>query len=96
MLTCCRAKKVLLEATQIVTRDLDLLNNPLELHFSGLGNFSKNVLFVKIAEGESKKRLTDMAGWCPPLRVFFCGWVGGGSTVNINVLSLCTHASQTL
>lgn len=42
--------------------DLDLLNDPLELKFSGLGNFSKSVLFAKVAEGRSRERLIAMAG----------------------------------
>ena len=52
----------LLEATEKVKTELDLLNDPLELNFSGLGNFSKNVLFAKVAEGPSRERLIAMAG----------------------------------
>ena len=39
-----------------------MLNNPLVLNFSGLGNFSKNVLYANIEEGEQKERLVKMAG----------------------------------
>ena len=51
-----------MEATQKVTSELDLLNDPLVLNFSGLGNFSKNVLFAKVTEGLSRERLISMAG----------------------------------
>ena len=59
---CCRAKKVLFQATQKATEDLDLLNDPLVLNFSGLGNFSKNVLYANVQEGEQKERLIKLAG----------------------------------
>ena len=52
----------LLEATQKVTNELDLLKDSLVLSVSGLGNFSKNVLFAKVAEGSSRERLISMAG----------------------------------
>ena len=52
----------LFEATEKVKSELDLLKTPLELNFSGLGNFSKNVLFAKVAEGPSRERLISMAG----------------------------------
>ena len=58
----CRAKRVLFEATQKATQDLDLLNNPLVLNFSGLGNFSKNVLYANVEKGEQKERLIKLAG----------------------------------
>ena len=57
-----RAKQALFEATQKVKSDLDLINDPLVLNFSGLGTFSDNVLFAKVAQGPSKERLTAMAG----------------------------------
>ena len=58
----CRAKLALFEATEKVKSELDLLSDPLELNFSGLGNFSKSVLFAKVAEGPSRERLIAMAG----------------------------------
>ena len=57
-----RAKLALCEATEKVKSELDLLVDPLELNISGLGNFSKNVLFAKVADGPSKERLVSMAG----------------------------------
>ena len=59
---CYRAKFALLEATQKVTEELDLVKHPLVLNFNTLGNFSKSVLFAKVAEGESRERLIAMAG----------------------------------
>ena len=50
------------EATEKVVRDLDVLKDPLELKFSGLGNFSTNVLFAKITEDRNRERLIAMAG----------------------------------
>lgn len=57
-----RAKMALYEATEKVKSELDLLTDPLELNFSGLGNFSRSVLFAKVADGRSKERLVSMAG----------------------------------
>ena len=50
------------EATVKVVRDLHLLKDPLELKFSGLGNFSNIGLFAKIAEGRNRERLIAIAG----------------------------------
>ena len=57
-----RAKKALSLATQKAMKDLDLLNNPLTLKFSGLGNFSTDVLYADVEKGKQKTRLTKMAG----------------------------------
>ena len=49
-------------ATQKVTRELNFIHDPLVLNFSGLGTFSQNVLYAKIAEGPNKDRLITMKG----------------------------------
>ena len=53
---------MLLEATQKAIKDLDLVKNPLVLKFSGLGNFSKDVLYANVEEGEQKQKLIKMTG----------------------------------
>ena len=61
-LSLYRAKAALLEATQRVATEMEVLLSPIVLEFGGVSSFSTRVVFAAIKENPAKKRLVSIAG----------------------------------
>ena len=61
-LSLYRAKAALLEATQRVATEMEVLSSPIVLEFGGVSSFSTRVVFAAIKENPAKKRLVSIAG----------------------------------
>ena len=61
-LSLYRAKAALLEATQRVATEMEVLSSPIVLEFGGVSSFSTRVVFTAIKENSAKKRLVSIAG----------------------------------
>ena len=75
LLVCYRAKTALTKASEEVESSLVLEKDPLVLKFGGIGNFSTKVVYGKIEEGSSKKRLSSMTGYIAALCAHLCNYL---------------------
>lgn len=92
--TCTRAKVALQEATEQVVSTLMLEADPLEISFSGLGNFSTKVVFAKVCEGPPKQRLVKMAG-CYNIIIILVLWHIHTPLHSINNYCVYLHTHKT-
>ena len=57
-----RAVAVLGEAAAEVSQTLGVLDDPLELHFKGVGSFGDSVVYAALKKDEAAERLSLMEG----------------------------------
>lgn len=56
-----RAKHILCEVTNDVTKKFSLDMDPMDIVVAEIGNFSNSVVFAKIVDGATKQKLVDIA-----------------------------------
>ena len=61
-LSLYKAKAALVEATQTVATEMEVLSSPIVLEFGGVSSFSTRVVFAAIKENPAKEKLTSVAG----------------------------------